>query len=224
MKALTEVDSSGCRPQCGRAIAAARVASKLSGEDLARKAAISRRTLTKIELGDTTVAFGSYLSVANALGLTWLFDVLFPQATKQTLVPGHYLTGATALSLPSPKSGVPALWYSSAIGTPKTWQISGVHVCDTRPLLGVSQLWDATEEIVKHNVFIQQIWAATHERAVFDLLYHFCECRGGAVPNIQAVDIDDVVDLNLVSGWVGQYEAFISESGRNRMLQWLSKV
>jgi hypothetical protein len=45
------------------------------------------------------VAFGSYCAIAQALGLQWLFDVIMATPVSNPLVPQHYLTGASALSL-----------------------------------------------------------------------------------------------------------------------------
>lgn len=77
----------------------ARKAQGLSGDLLANKTGLSRRTIVKIEAGDVSVAFGSYRLVARALGVEWALDV-FRTGTMNSGVseaPRYYLSGATAL-------------------------------------------------------------------------------------------------------------------------------
>jgi transcriptional regulator with XRE-family HTH domain len=53
----------------GENIQLARLRRKLSAEQVAERAGISRKTLHKIESGSPTVAMGSYLQVLFVLGL-----------------------------------------------------------------------------------------------------------------------------------------------------------
>lgn len=205
--------------EVGRSIALAR--GPISAHELSDRAGISRRTLTKIEKGDPSVAFGSYCAVAQALGLQWLFDLIMTSPSDNSLVPLHYLTGASALSL-AKMGEMPALWYSSSLSNPSRWQIAGASIDGAGHLLGARELWDATEEIKSLGVEVVQIWSATHERALFDLMYHFFEVRKKSVPNIQVSDIDDVVDINKIKQWVQDFRPFLSSSGASMMHQWLS--
>lgn len=216
---LKEISHPFCE-ELGRSIAVAR--GDESGRELSVRSRISRRTLTKIEKGDPSVSFGSYLAVAQALGCEWLFElIMVPPAAPRPRVPKHYLTGASALSLA--KDGeLPALWYSSSLANPSRWQIAGAGIDATSHLLGASELWDATEEMRGLGVSVPRIWAATHERALFDLMYHFFEVRQKPMPNIQLSDIDDVVDMNKIQGWVKDFRAFLSTSGASMMLHWMN--
>lgn len=205
--------------ELGRSIALAR--GTVSGRELSNCVGISRRTLTKIEKGDPSVAFGSYCAVAQALGLQWLFDLIMATPASNPLVPQHYLTGASALSL-AKEGEMPALWYSSSLSNPSRWQIAGAGIDDVSHLLGAHELWDATEEITSLGVKVARIWSATHERALFDLMYHFFEVRQKPMPNIQASDIDDVVDMGKVQQWVKDFRPFLSSTGASSMLQWMN--
>jgi transcriptional regulator with XRE-family HTH domain len=203
----------------GRSIALARGA--VSGGEFSDRVGISRRTLTKIEKGDPSVAFGSYCAVAQALGLQWMFDLVMASPASNPSVPKHYLTGASALSLA--KDGeMPALWYSSSLSNPSRWQIAGAGIDDASHLLGAQELWDATDEITSLGVRVARIWSATHERALFDLMHHFFEVRQKPMPNIQVSDIDDVVDMGKVQQWVKDFRPFLSSAGANTMLKWLN--
>ncbi|MCL1485098.1 MAG: hypothetical protein MH208_12605 [Marinobacter sp.] len=79
--------------------------------------------------------------------------------------------------------------------------------------LGAHELWDATEEIKSLGVKVARIWSATHERALFDLMYHFFEVRQKPMPNIQVSDIDDVVNMGKVQQWVKDFRPFLSSKG-----------
>lgn len=205
--------------ELGRSIALAR--GRVSGQELSDRTGISRRTLTKIEKGDPSVAFGSYCAVTQALGLQWLFDLIMPTPAFNPMIPQHYLTGASALSL-AREGEIPALWYSSSLSNPSRWQIAGAGIDGASDLLGVHDLWDATEEITSLGVKVKRIWSATHERALFDLMYHFFEVRQKPMPNIQVSDIDDVVDMAKVQQWVKEFRPFLSSTGANSMLQWMN--
>lgn len=205
--------------ELGRSIALARGTE--SGSELSDRVDISRRTLTKIEKGDPSVAFGSYCAVAQALGLQWLFDLIMPSPASNSLVPQHYLTGASALSL-AKEGEMPALWYSSSLSNPSRWQIAGAGIDGAGHLLGAYELWDATEEITSLGVEVARIWSATHERALFDLMYHFFEVRQKPMPNIQVSDIDDVVDMGKIQQWVKDFRPFLSSKGASTMLKWIN--
>lgn len=206
----------------GRALRHARKSMRMSGEALAAETGLSRRTIVKIEQGDETVAFGSYRRVARELHLDWLFDVFTSEADAgYPVIPKYYLSGTTALSLPQQNGGAPALWYSSSLANPKSWRIAGKNLSSTNGFLGVAGLWDATEMLRRYGVEVPRIWAATPERAVFDLLIHHCEVKGKVVPNIQASDVDDVVNLMKVSEWLEQCEAFLSVRGKKKIMTWM---
>jgi transcriptional regulator with XRE-family HTH domain len=204
--------------ELGRSIAVAR--GSVSGRALADSVHISRRTLTKIEKGDPSVAFGSYCAVAQAMGRSWLFDLIETKPASGSLVPRHYLTGVSALSL-ARGGGMPALWYSSSLSSPSRWQIAGAGIDGAGHLLGASELWDATEQLSSLGVAVKQVWSATHERALFDLMHHFCVVRQKPVPNIQVRDIDDVVDIGKIEQWVAQFRPFLSAAGADMMHRWI---
>lgn len=200
----------------------ARKAKNLSGDGLSKITGLSRRTIVKIEKGDESVTYGSYLAVARALEIDRLLDV-FARGSGEGFAgaPQYYLSGASALSLPPADGRPPALWYSSSLSNPKNWQVAGKHLTHTGPLMGVIGLWDATSAIARYGVTVPRIWAATPERAVFDLLIDHCEVDESTVPNIQAIDIDDVVDLKQVIQWIDLCKEFLSQAGRTRIQDWL---
>lgn len=138
--------------------------------------------------------------------------------------PRHYLTAATGLSIPRPSDNIPALWYSSTLSNPESWIIAGRDLASTNELLGTIGLWDATEIIEKYGVRlpIPSVWAADHERSLFDLLINFCEVKSQSVPNIHVSDIDDVVDIGKVRGLVEQCHQLISPEGLSRIDVWIS--
>lgn len=206
----------------GSLLRQARNARRLSGEALAKITGLSRRTIIKIEQGDESVAYGSYRAVARALELDRLIDV-FPRGSDEGFAgaPQYYLSGASALSLPPEDGRPPALWYSSSLSNPKNWQVAGKHLTHTGSLIGVIGLWDATFAIARYGVTVPSIWAASPERAVFDLLVDHCEVDESTVPNIQATDIDDVVNLKQVTQWIELCKGFLSRAGRVRMQDWL---
>jgi len=206
---------------CGRALAGIRRLRGRTGADVARESGLSRRTITKVEQGDDSVAFRSYLKVADVLGATWLFRLFDDTRADAGLIPAYYLTGASALCLPGRGDHPPALWYTHRLSNPGSWQIAGAGITSSINLLGVNGLWDATSSMASLGVKVHRIWAASHERAIFDLLYHFCEVSGKPIPNIQASDIDDVVSLGDVSTWMEQLSPFISAPGLRRMRAWL---
>lgn len=212
----------GLNEDVGALFRVKRTGKKLSGEELSNEIGISRSTLVKIEKGDETVAFGSYLAAARALDLEWMFEV-FEANNGSVNAPKYYLSGASALSLPPEDGRPPALWYSSSLSNPKSWRIAGKHLAHTGQLLGVIGLWDATQVLASYGVTVPRIWAANPERAVFDLLVEHCEIKAKPVPNIQASDIDDVVDFDLVKTWLRSCEGFLTTEGRTRMKQWFEE-
>lgn len=115
----------------------------------------------------------------------------------------------------------PVLWYSSSLSNPKIWKIAGNNLTSTSSLLGVTGLWDATKIIARYGVHLPLIWAASPERAVFDLLVHHGEINRKRVPNVQMSDVDDVVSIERVREWVVQCKPLLSEQGCQLMLAWL---
>lgn len=219
------LDTHSALPPCriGGTLRHARTAAGRSRDQLARECGISLRTLVKIEQGDDSVAFGSYRKVASQLELEWLFTLFAGKSAPGAgPIPEYYLSGATALALPGADGTPPVLWYSSSISNPNTWRIAGKTLTNTTYLLGVIGLRDATDIIAQYGVHLPCIWAASPERAVFDLLIHFCEVKGQAIPNIQAGDVDDVVDIERVQDWIAKCEPFLSASGRMRIQNWIN--
>ena len=110
----------------------------------------------------------------------------------------HYITGTTALVIPNPKSGYPALWYSASLKDQDSWKRAGRDYVSTHHLIGDAGIRDATYVLSTYGYEGDEIlWTASHERAVFDLLIHYCVIKGVPLPNLQASDIDDVVCFDL---------------------------
>lgn len=140
-------------------------------------------------------------------------------STDSTL---HYITGTTALVIPSPNTGFPALWYTASLKDPDSWKYAGSDYVSTYHLIGDEGIWDATAILSMYGYEGDQIiLAASHERAVFDLLIHYCVMKGTLIPNIQASDIDDIVCFDQVKKWLTEATPYLPEVGLERALLWL---
>lgn len=91
----------------------------------------------------------------------------------------------------------------------------------TEHLIGEQNLYDATHVLRKYAPGTQAgTLAATYERAVFDLLFHFISQRK-PVPGYQAKDIDDAVDFAKVRYWIEIAELPVNQKAA--MFDWLSR-
>ena len=203
----------------GPRLAAARKQAGLSAEAVADQAAISRRTLTKIEASDPSVAFGSYLAVASVVGAHWLLEA--DRVTSSPVAAPLYITGISALCLPI--DGFSALWYTQSLAAPSNWQVAGYNMTGAGDLLGVAHLREVGGYLRDLGVNVETVWAADFERATFDFLYHFLEIRKQPVPNLQATDIDGSVDFELIARWIDETAPFLSDETPEAMRRWLSK-
>ena len=152
----------------GALIKQTRTAQGLSIQQLAEATGASATTLSLIERGDNSAEFHSYAMVARHLNIDWALAG-FMQTRGEAHTPGYYLTGATALALPGPDNQPPALWYTSALANPGSWRIAGRDLVSTTNLLGTSGLRDVTRQLEHYGVYLPRVWAANHERAIFDL-------------------------------------------------------
>lgn len=84
----------------GERIRLARLRRKLTTSLFSERMGVSRETLRRVENGDPTVAFGSYLSALQTLGLEHDIDQL---ATADVL--GRKLQDATLITKPKPSLG-----------------------------------------------------------------------------------------------------------------------
>ncbi|MGP4846188.1 hypothetical protein ACTXGQ_18820 [Marinobacter sp. 1Y8] len=90
---------------------------------------------------------------------------------------------------------------------------------DTTHLMGMIGVYDATVALRRYAPETPYgTLAAGYERAVFDLLYT-AAIRRKPVPNIQASDIDDAVNLDQVARWIESVE--LREDIKATMLGWL---
>lgn len=132
----------------------------------------------------------------------------------------QYVTGITALNIPIP-SRVFADWHSYGLANVHAWSRSGTTLIDTSHLLGMTGVYDATEALRRYAPDTTTgTLAATYERAVFDLLYHSA-MTGKPVPNIQAKDIDDSVDFDLVKSWIRSAD-ILTEDRKATMIDWFT--
>lgn len=143
-----------------------------------------------------------------------------PTIVELLVSPKCYVTGASALSLPS-DTGFPALWYSHALANPESWQLAGVHINGAIEILGLEGIWDASEQLSPHLQQTCTVMAASHERAVFDLLFHFSHLRTCEIPNFRFSDIDDVVEKGLILRWIESNERGFDPLGVQLMKRWL---
>lgn len=68
----------------GSEILSARKSKKLSAQNLAEKANITRPTLKRVENGEPGVTFGIYATVLSSLGITDRLAMVFPPAAQET--------------------------------------------------------------------------------------------------------------------------------------------
>jgi hypothetical protein len=148
----------------------------------------------------------------------------FPEAGKiwQTLAKKRsakrYVTGLTALNIPMP-DGTTADWHTHGLAHRDNWTWSGDLLMDTSYLIGMAGVHDATQALRQYSPDTpDQTLAANYSRAVFDLLHHF-SMIGEPVPNIQAKDIDDSVDFDLVKSWIRSAD-ILSEETKATMVDW----
>lgn len=129
-----------------------------------------------------------------------------------------YITGLTALNIAKP-GHAPADWHTHGLVNEKSWCWSD-ELASTEDLLGEKGLYDATDVLRRYVPETPAgTLAASYERAVFDLLYHFLFVKKKPVPNVQAKDIDDAVDLALVADWIES--AALPQDQTDTMLRWL---
>lgn len=130
-----------------------------------------------------------------------------------------YITGLTALNLLAPGRR-PAGWHTHGLVNRENWCLSEKQFASTEHLLGDQGLYDATDVLRRYAPDTPDgTLAASYERAVFDLLYHFIVVKQKPVPNVQAKDIDDAVDFTLIADWIES--ADLSQDQRTAMLDWL---
>lgn len=128
-----------------------------------------------------------------------------------------YLTGQTALNIPR-EDGCSADWHSTALVNRKNWILAGVQLDSTDHLLGDEGVYDATLILRRYAPDTPDgVFAASYERAVFDLLVHF-SMRDKPVPNIQWKDIDNSVNSNLVKAWIETVD--LPRDQKSMMLDW----
>lgn len=130
-----------------------------------------------------------------------------------------YVTGMTALNIPFPGRTAPD-WHSHALVNQAAWTWSGELLMDTTHLIGMCGVYDATDALRQFAPeTLDGTLAASYERAVFDLLYHFA-IKDEPVPNIQAKDIDHEVDFKQVIRWIETCELLPTDR-KVIMLAWL---
>lgn len=140
------------------------------------------------------------------------------QALKQNQSSKQYVTGITALNIPIP-GRLAADWHSHGLVNRDDWTWSGDLLSDTTYLLGMVGVYDATMALRQYSPDTpDRTLAADYERAVFDLLHHF-SMFGKPIPNIQAKDIDDSVDLGLVKSWICSAD-ILTEDRKKTMIDW----
>ncbi|MFN2350181.1 MAG: hypothetical protein ABR558_11515, partial [Thioalkalivibrio sp.] len=84
-----------------------------------------------------------------------------------------YVTGLTALNIPL-EDGTSADWHSSGLVNRQNWTWAGVRLASSDHLLNDAGVYDATEILRRYAPDTPHgTLAATYERAIFDLLYHY---------------------------------------------------
>lgn len=130
-----------------------------------------------------------------------------------------YITGLTALCMPHP-GRLKAFWHG--IGSPDAWTVAGLNYRDTSDLFGDREIVDVSEYLALAGIQTTLSRCASYERAVFDLLYHHIETNNRPVPNVQPSDLDDVVNFEVIRGWIREWERAGQLTHGETMLAWLS--
>ena len=198
-------------------------------EDAAAAIGVSKQSLNDIEKAKPGCRLSTMLKVMENLGIKLKvilppFETVPPDIYGPMVYPGsleNYMTGKPALAIPRPNDRVRAIIMPSANASPSTWQIAGLALTSTKHLIGDAGLWDSSVVLRDYGITLKPAWAATHERAVFDILFHFCEWRSMPVPDLKVSDIKDTVDLKQVISWFDQCADEITAEGRNRINEWL---
>lgn len=98
-------------------------------------------------------------------------DLMLPPTSTK-----HYLTGKTALNIPSPEGTGDWHFVETFEGyagrDPKHFLVAGVDTLDTRPVLGQLGIYDCRDQLVKRGLKVppQPIYAADHYRAIMDMI------------------------------------------------------
>mgnify|MGYP005855706967 CR=1 FL=1 len=130
-----------------------------------------------------------------------------------------YITGPTALCADHPGRSKP-FWHS--MGSPDVWKIAGQNYPDTSCFFGEREIIDISEYLALLGIQTNITRCASYERATFDMLYYHIEQNRRIVPNIQASDINDVVDFDRVREWIDTLaQAGTLKSGQ-AMQAWLT--
>lgn len=131
-----------------------------------------------------------------------------------------YITGLAALCIPQ-EGRIKPFWHS--LRAPDTnWSVAGRNYPDTSHLFGDRELVDVSEHLALAGVQTTLSQCASYERAVFDLLYHHIEQYNRPVPNVQPSDLDDVVNFEVIRGWIREWERAGQLTHGETMLAWLS--
>ena len=131
-----------------------------------------------------------------------------------------YITGLTALCIPHPGRSK-AFWHG--IGSPDAWTVAGQNYPDTSHLFGDREIVDVSAYLALAGVQASLSRCASYERAVFDLLYRNIEQNNRPVPNVQPSDLDDVVNFEVIRGWIREWERAGQLTHEEAMLAWLSR-
>lgn len=131
-----------------------------------------------------------------------------------------YITALTALCIPHP-GRFKAFWHG--IGSPDAWTVAGQNYPDTSHLFGDREIVDVSVYLALAGIQATLVRCASYERAVFDLLYRNIEQNNRPVPNVQPSDLDDVVNFEVIRGWIREWERAGQLTHGEAMLAWLSR-
>lgn len=119
-----------------------------------------------------------------------------------TTSPQHYLTGMTAVNIPSPDGTGDWHFRAAFFGypdSPPRYTVAGVNCIDTTDLFGNAGIYDCKSALLRYGVFgkdnaiqvvepVGPVYAADHYRASADLLIN--RLKRGA-PFVELYSIDD---------------------------------
>lgn len=139
---------------------------------------------------------------------------------RQGVMP-DYITGLAALCIPHTGRSKP--FWQSLKNPDSNWTVAGRNYPDTSWFFGERELVDVSQYLAQAGLKTRISMCASYERAVFDLLYAHIEQKGKPVPNVQASDIDDVVDLERIKHWVQKADGKGLLRHAPAMMAWLDQ-
>lgn len=133
----------------------------------------------------------------------------------------EYITALAALCVPQP-GRIKPFWHSLQAPS-SSWTVAGRNFPDTNWFFGDRELVDVSHYFNRAKITSDIVICASYERAVFDMLHYYIEVKRVPVPNVQAFDIDDVVEFTAIKLWIKELEQKCFLRRADEMFSWLNE-